>query len=65
MLCLLFLWEEQSPGPLTYYLALLVLSNLPQSGAQLMLNEPLRRSVGLRMDLRRLFAEALEFIFLY
>lgn len=46
MLCLPFLREEQSPGPLTCCLALSGLSNLPWSGAQLMLNEPLRRSAG-------------------
>lgn len=56
-LYLLFLQEEQSPGPLIYYPALLVLSNVPQSGAQTMLNGPLRRSVGLHMDLRRLSVE--------
>lgn len=40
-------WNSNRPHPLTCYLVLLVLSNLPRSGAQIMLNEPLRRSVGL------------------
>lgn len=48
-LCWLFFRKEveECQHPLTLYLVLLELSSLPRNGAQIMVNEPLRRSVSL------------------